>query len=45
MLQIPQKQIIRETIDSPLAVEEYGKTALLAAREKFWQYRIVMNPT
>ena len=44
MLQIPQRQIIREAIDSPLAVEAYSKAAVISARENFWQYRIAINP-
>jgi hypothetical protein len=36
--------IIREDISSPIAVEEYSQRDLLEAREKFWQYRILMNP-
>jgi hypothetical protein len=41
---LQQTRIIREDISSPLAVEEYSKGDILEARDKFWHFRIVMNP-
>jgi hypothetical protein len=43
MLQVPQPRI-HEALDSPVAVEEYGKGDTLEARDKFWEYRVTMNP-
>ena len=37
-------QIVHEDITSSVATEEYSKTDLIAAKEKFWHYRITMNP-
>jgi predicted phage terminase large subunit-like protein len=38
------QRVIREDVNSPVAVEEYSLRELLAAKENFWQYRITMNP-
>jgi hypothetical protein len=38
------QRLIREDVNSPLALEEYSVRELLQARESFWEYRITMNP-
>jgi hypothetical protein len=38
------QRLIREDVNSPLALEEYSVGELLQARESFWEYRVTMNP-